>query len=94
MIEEKHILSKDRYKKYLPHTGSDNGLRYRIWRVKSEEGEGGEAAKFHVAVWPEPYSYENTEPDLITERCFAFSDEGYKEMLSFLNDESVRIHNI
>ena len=55
---------------------------------------------FEVLIWPEPYSYENTDSDLIVKKIFPFTEEGYMAIVDYLNSNlekyagSTRIYNI
>ncbi len=76
------------YKK--PFKGSCEGMRYRIRMNKREletetDGKKDEEKFFEVHTWPEPYSFEATDPELITLREFPFNEEGYGEVIEYLN---------
>ncbi len=92
MIEAKDILSMNFYSYGKPFTGSYEGMRYRIVMKKREPaGEGAEGADpekyFETAVWPEPYGYEATEPEKIIRKEIPFTEEGYAELVRYLNEK-------
>ena len=78
MIDPKDILSLNFYTYNKPFTGSDTGMRYRIIK----DGDS-----FRVWVWPEPYSFEATAADLMTEHTEPFSEEGRIAVVNWLNEE-------
>lgn len=82
MIDRSQILSFSHYKKGKAYTGSQKGMRYRIQK-KETEGE----AKFYVWVWPEPFCFEKTDKEQLTETQFPFSEEGYEQVMAFLNSQ-------
>ncbi len=89
MIEYKDILSFSYYKYKQPFTGSYKGMRYRIIYQEAQKDENGtETAPdcLLAVVWPEPFSYEETDPDLMTEKSFPFSEEGRKAVVDWLNE--------
>lgn len=61
-----------------PFTGSDSGMRYRFEKV--EEG-------LRTYIYPEPFSFEKTDPEKITAKDFEFSQEGYDEAIAWINEE-------
>ncbi|HOO28484.1 MAG TPA: hypothetical protein PLU43_08460, partial [Lachnospiraceae bacterium] len=81
MIDRKQILSFSHYKKGKAYTGSQKGMRYRIQKKESKGEE-----QFCVDVWPEPFCFEKTDQKQITEAVFSFSEEGYEQVLKYLND--------
>ncbi len=81
MTEQKQLLSFNYYKKGKPFTGSDSGMRYRI----AKEGEEEEAC-FLVSVWPEPYCYEKTDREKITEVRRPFTKESFEGIAEYLNE--------
>ncbi len=55
-------------------------MRYRIQKKDTETG-----TKFCIHVWPEPFCYEKTDKEQMMEAKFDFSEEGYGQVLSYLN---------
>ncbi|MFT3984840.1 MAG: GNAT family acetyltransferase [Lachnospiraceae bacterium] len=80
MIDSSQILSFNHYKKGKAYTGSRKGMRYRIQKKDTED-----RTKFCVYVWPEPFCYEKTDKEQITEAEFEFSEAGYGQVISYLN---------
>ena len=90
MIEAKDILSMSFYSYGQPFTGSCDGMRYRIVMNKLETGRDENDKPvydkhFEVAIWPEPYSYDKTEPEKIIKTEFPFTEEGYRAVVEYLN---------
>ena len=74
-----------------PFAGSFKGMRYRIIMEKRETGKDKDDKPvfekyFMTAVWPEPYSYEATEPEKISKKEFPFTAEGYDDLIKYLNE--------
>ena len=84
LIGKDDILSFDHYKKGKPFTGSCKGMRYRI--VKEAAGDEDDTDKFRVDTWPEPLCFEATADENITTQLFAFTDEGYSDVINYLNE--------
>lgn len=82
MVTKEHLLPYGRFKYAKPFTGSCEGMRYKIVHPKPSEGEEN---LIYVEVWPGPNSYENTDPSLITKTTFPYSEEGYNQILPYLN---------
>lgn len=85
MIDNNTILSFNHYKKGKPFTGSLDGMRYRIVKQKAENED--DTDKFRVDTWPEPLCYEATDKDKIQVQYFAFTNEGYNDVIAYLNDK-------
>lgn len=85
MIDHNTILTFNHYKKGKPFTGSLKGMRYRI--IKSPAENEDDTDKFRVDTWPEPLCYEATDPEKITVQFFAFSQEGYEDVIAYLNEK-------
>ena len=90
MIEAKDILSMSFYSYGQPFTGSYEGMRYRVAMNKRETGRNEKDEPvyekyFEVAIWPEPYSYDKTEPEKIIKTEFPFTEEGYRAVVEYLN---------
>ena len=69
MIEYNDILSLNYYKYNQPFTGSCKGMRYRITHQEAQTDEAGteiSPESLLVVVWPEPFSYEETDRDLMS----------------------------
>lgn len=81
MIEKDKILSLEFYNYKGIFSGSLKGMRYRIEKIKKED----ETDKFLVSVWDEPYSFDVTPKEKITQNEIAFSEEGRGEVVRWLN---------
>lgn len=85
MIDHNTILSFNHYKKGKPFTGSLQGMRYRI--VKEAAKDEDDTDKFLVETWPEPLCYEATDSEKIRHQHFAFSPDGYNDLIVYLNEK-------
>ena len=70
------------YIKKEEYTASMSGMRYMLRKKETEDG-----TVLEVVIWPEPYSFEATEPDKKHGRDFAFSGDGLWEAVDWLNQE-------
>ena len=88
MIKESDILSLNYYNYGQPFSGSCQGMRYRLIKREQEQQEDGTVIPpvLHVTVWPEPFSFENTDRALMKEKDFEFSGEGKEAAVAWLND--------
>ena len=84
MIDRNQILSFNHYKKGKAYTGSHTGMRYRI--VKEPAATEDDNDKFLVEIWPEPFCYEKTDKEKIVVQRFPFTEDGYQEILKYLNE--------
>ncbi len=88
MIENKDVMPVNYYNYGQPFTGSYRGMRYKIEKKSAEyDDKGGIVSPdvFKVTIWPEPFSYEKTDRNLMTVKEFPFSEEGKQEAVSWLN---------
>jgi len=88
MIENSDILSLGYYNYGQPFSGSCRGMRYRLEKLneeKDEEGAVTRQAGLRAVVWPEPFSFENTDASLMEEKIFEFSEEGKQQAVDWLN---------
>ncbi len=83
MIERKRLLALDYYKKqHFSGSDSERNMRYRVERiVPGEEAD----PVFLATVWPEPYSYEATDPILFITHEEPFSEEGLNSLVDWMN---------
>lgn len=81
MFNSNTILSFNFYSYGKPFTGSYNGKRYRIIMVKEED-----VKYLKLWIYPEPFSFENTDESLMETSVFEFSQEGYDKLLEYLNE--------
>ena len=63
-------------------TGSLNGMRYKV--EKSEKSE--EEVVLVAYVWPEPFSFDHTEQDKITQTEFTFDEAGIDNAVDWINE--------
>ena len=88
-ITSKDILPFQFYTYKQPFSGSCQGMRYRI--VRGEAPSEEEAPKlipyFFASVWKEPYAYDHTPEEEIETRRFPFDEEGYQQVLAWLNEK-------
>ena len=78
-------------------SGSDRGIRYRIEKYVEEVPEDNSedtkkpAPQLKVTVWPEPFSFENTDDNDKKSALFPFSEEGLNEVTDFINSSIFQI---
>ena len=63
-------------------SGSHNGMRYYM-----NGDDGKSSTTFTVAVYPEPWCYEQTPEENIEKRTFPLSEEGMDEAIQWLWDK-------
>ncbi len=92
MITEKDLYGLRHYLYGEAFYGSSEGMRFRVARVplenvvfKKQEEQDAQNPKLKAEVWFTPFAYEKTPEEEITGKEFAFTDEGYREMVSWLN---------
>lgn len=69
------------YLKKTVFTGSHKGMNFMIKKLSDEEGD-----KIQSIVWPGPFNFAVTEDEKKTSHDFAFSQEGLKEAIAWLNE--------
>ena len=74
-LDVRDILSLEFYKK-SPFFGSHRGVRFKI--EKSEDN-------LKCTTWPEPYSFEATDPSLMTYYESTFDDDGLSDITNHIN---------
>lgn len=82
MLERKEILSLEFYKK-SPFHGSYKGIRYRIEKEESKEGD--EEVRLKCTTWPEPYSFEATDEEQMEYYYASFDEEGLEDIVDHIN---------
>lgn len=82
MIDKDKILPFNFFNYGGIYSGEHGGMRYIIKR-------GGEKPDyvFAAAVWPKPYSYDNTDKADITEETFEFSDAGREAAIEWIGSQ-------
>ncbi len=78
MVDEKTISLNYIKKKEYP--GSDRGVRFML-SCAEKEGE----KVLLCRVWPEPLCLVKTDPSLVSEKEFSFSQEGKCEAVDWIN---------
>ena len=76
------------YLKKAKFTGSFQGLRFRMEK-SSRLAKGGEEGQEEIGLltsaWPEPYSFDATDPEKIRQAWFSFDEEGIQKGIDWLN---------
>ncbi len=92
MIERKRLLALDYYKKrHFSGSDAERNMRYRIQRyvapIPEDAPEDAPSPEpvFLATVWPEPYSYEATDPSLFVTHEEPFSEEGLCALVDWMN---------
>lgn len=80
MIERPIIFNYYNYK--TPYYGSYHGMRFYLAR----EGEKPDF-KMVAITWPEPFCFTATPEEQKVRREFAFTEEGYTEAVTWLNEQ-------
>lgn len=81
MIKETDVFNINYYKKEM-FNGSYRKMRYRIAKKEEEDKKN-----LQVTIWPGPYNYDTTAEDLKQRSEFAFSNDGLKEAVAYLNQQ-------
>ena len=81
MIDLKGMVSIPFLKKAV-FTGSSRGMNFLLRKLSGEEGKED---RLQAAVWPGPYIFSGTQGEKKTFQGFAFSPEGSKEAVDWLN---------
>ena len=71
------LLKKSRF------TGSDNHMCFMLEK-RSEE----EVTRLAAVVWPGPYCYDATPEEKKTTELFEFSEDGLKQAVVWMNEQS------
>lgn len=93
MIEPEDLYGIKHYDYGEAYYGSDNGKRFRIAReplenviFKSIKEREEQNPKLVAQVWYGKMGFDKTPESEITKREFEYSDEGYSEMIRWLNE--------
>ncbi len=84
MLRRIDLMALPFYKKE-PLTGSLNGMRYRISLKKTEEPE---QETLQVVLYPDEWSFENTDEALKQYYEFPYTEEGMATITEFLNEQA------
>ena len=79
MVKETDVFNINFYKDERFH-GSLGKMRYRIAKKEEEDKKN-----LQVTVWPGPYNYDTTAEEEKVRAEFAYSNEGLKEAVAYLN---------
>ena len=89
VIESSSLYKFEHYKYGEPFFGSFKGMRYRLAReplvnvIFKKEIEDDPV--FLAEVWPEPFSYDNTDSEKIKSKRFPFTEGGFEAAAKWLN---------
>ncbi len=93
MIDPADLYGIKHYDYGEAYYGSDNGKRFRVSRrpfenvfYKSEEEKKAQAPILVAQVWFGENAFDKTPPEDITEKEFDYTEEGYSDMIRWLND--------
>ncbi len=92
MIEKTYKLNHFTYER--PFYGSSYGLkvRYRILGVMEELGARKKEPKELIAwIWKGPMAFEATPEEAKENQTFPFTEEGYDQLIAWLNDKASSI---
>ena len=78
MFNHYNYVMKDEY------LGSDQGMRYRLKKVKN-----GEEDAIEVCIWPEPYGYHATPEEKKQRKLFEKRADIMPEIADWLNEQLV-----
>ena len=81
MINRDDILSME-YLKKTEFTGSHQGMRYRLEKVKKDTGE-----ILRCTVWPEPFNFFHTLDSEKEAEEFIFGEDGVCDAIAWMNDK-------
>jgi hypothetical protein len=95
-IELASFFNLSHYEYGEAYFGSHKGMRYRLAReplemVKFTPPDKRGPATLMASVWPEPYSYADTEKSLIASENFEVSQEGLEAAVKWINDQYEKI---
>lgn len=77
------FLKKSRF------TGSEAGMRFLLEKAETEEG----GVNLLAAHWPEPYGYDATQREQVTEEFFSFDKAGMDAAVEWLNRQHQQIYH-
>lgn len=91
-IELSSFFNLTHYEYGEAYFGSHKGMRYRLAREPLEnvffiKKEDRGPATLMATVWSEPYSYANTDKELMTSENFEVSQEGFEAAVAWINDQ-------
>ncbi|MCR5671475.1 MAG: hypothetical protein K6G10_10755 [Butyrivibrio sp.] len=91
-IDKSNFFNLSHYEYGEAYFGSHKGMRFRLAReplenVKFTPIDKRGPATLMATVWPEPYSYANTDKALMTSENFDITEEGFEEAIQWINDQ-------
>ncbi len=92
-IEKKVFFNLRHYEYGEAFFGSYKGMRYRLAREPLEHvffvpvEDRDPNARLMATVWPEPYSYFDTEEDKKTSELFTIDEEGFDNAIRWINEQ-------
>ena len=92
-IEKKVFFNLKHYEYGEAFFGSYKGMRYRLAREPLENvvftpvDERDPDARLMATVWPEPYSYFDTDEDKKVSEKFEISEEGFDAASAWINEK-------
>ena len=81
MIDKKNFHPLN-YIKKEEYSGSMDGMRYMLKRVKEDDED-----KIRVIIWPEPYSIKKTPEEEKQSIVVALSEEGVEQAADWINEQ-------
>ena len=94
MYIEKNVFFNLRHYEYgEAFFGSYKGMRYRLAREPLEHvffvpvSERNPDARLMATVWPEPYSYFDTDEDKKLSEKFPITEVGFEDAIKWINDQ-------
>lgn len=84
MLERNDFMPINFLKK-SPYTGSYRGMRFRMWKEETGDGEEKQTV-LRVCHWPEPYGFDHTKAELKHDQDEAFTEAGLLAAIKWLNE--------
>ena len=92
-IEKNVFFNLKHYEYGEAFFGSHKGMRFRLARQPLENvvftpvDQRDPSAKLMATVWPEPYSYFDTEEEKKISEFFEISEEGFENAVTWINEQ-------
>jgi len=92
-IEKNVFFNLKHYEYGEAFFGSYKGMRYRLAREPLENvvfipvDQRDPSARLKATVWPEPYSYHDTEEEKKVSELFEITEEGFEEAVRWINEQ-------
>ena len=94
MLKPQELFGLAHYDYGEAYFGSRGGKRFRLAREPLKDvrfipvSERDPQERLLATVWPEPYSYADTDPSLMTSERFMPTEEGYLEAVKWINERT------